>query len=177
METIKESHQISRKNRVGYGIGVLGVALIWLGAMGPGAWPFNSGSLTSAVHNSFSMLCHQLPNRALMINGNLTLVCARCTGFYSGLLVSWILLGLIYWRKEEILETGLNKAGYFLIAILVAIMLNVAGQFMGLWSTPNWLRFVLGIILGAALIAVIYQAVLSEKYMINLNSSSYEYYG
>ena len=177
MKANKENHLINRKNGIGYGFGVLGLALVWLGAMGPGVWPFNSGALTSAVHNSFAMLCHQLPDRALMVNGHLTLVCARCAGFYSGLLIGWTLFGLVYWRKEQILNVAVNKAGYFLIAILIGILVNVAGQFLGMWNTPVWLRFLPGLILGAALIAVIYQALLSEKYMINLNSSTYEYHG
>lgn len=177
MEGQTGSYHMGSKIGLWYSVGIVALSLVWLGAMGAGFWPFSSSAISSAVHQSFSMLCHQLPDRVLIINGNMSLVCARCLGFYGGLLFSWIIIGLAYWQNEEIIKSRFKRFGIFLMVALVIIMINVVGQLLGIWNTPSWLRLLLGAVLGITVIGYIFQSLTSEKFIINLNTSTYGYNG
>ena len=91
------------------------------------------------------LICHRKPERSFFINGHQFPVCARCTGFYSGLAAFLI---YIYFFK---LTYDLNL---FIFSIILLIPTAIDGftQFFGLRESNNTLRFITGFIGGIGLI-------------------------
>lgn len=91
------------------------------------------------------ILCHRKPERSFFIKGHQFPVCARCTGFYTGLIIF-----IIYY--------SLNGIDYsFNMLILSAILIiptAVDGftQLLGFRQSNNTLRFTTGVIGGIGLI-------------------------
>ena len=95
--------------------------------------------------NFTKYICHRIPERSFFIKGHQFPVCARCTGFYTGLIVF-----LIYNCFFPV-NYSLNL---LIISIILMIPTAVDGftQFLGLRKSNNNLRFVSGVIGGIGLI-------------------------
>jgi uncharacterized membrane protein len=107
-------------------------------------------SIHDPVKNTNSwvrFICHQKPERCLTINGKPMSICARCFGFYLGLLIGFIIPVLFnqiyYWHIR-----------YLIILMVLGVMpLVIDGftQLMGLRSSSNGLRFGTGLFTGVIL--------------------------
>ena len=91
------------------------------------------------------ILCHRIPERSFHYKNHQFPVCARCTGFYTGLIVF-----LIYNYFYPVNYT----LGLFITSIILLIPAGVDGftQLMKLRESNNNLRFVTGFIGGIGLI-------------------------
>jgi uncharacterized membrane protein len=91
-----------------------------------------------ALERGFALVCHQRPERCFWLFGAPVAVCTRCLGIYIG-----AAFGLL-------MRTPRFVAMRLLIAAAALNALDVATELAGLHG--NWLtvRFVLGLILGAA---------------------------
>ena len=91
------------------------------------------------------ILCHGIPERSFHYKNHQFPVCARCTGFYTGLIVF-----LIYNYFYPVNYT----LGLFITSIILLIPAGVDGftQLMKLRESNNNLRFVTGFIGGIGLI-------------------------
>lgn len=91
------------------------------------------------------LLCHRLPERSFHFKNHQFPVCARCTGFYTGLVIF-----LIYNAIFPISYT-LNL---LILSILLLIPTSIDGftQYLGLRESNNNLRFITGLIGGIGLI-------------------------
>ncbi len=91
------------------------------------------------------LLCHRIPERSFFIKGHQFPVCARCTGFYSGLAVYLI------WNHFYEHSYDLNM---LIISIILLIPVAIDGftQLFGLRESNNNLRFITGFIGGIGLI-------------------------
>lgn len=91
------------------------------------------------------ILCHRMPERSFHYKNHQFPVCARCTGFYTGLIVF-----LIYNYFFPI-NYSLNL---LIISIILMIPTAIDGftQFLGLRESNNNLRFASGVIGGIGLI-------------------------
>lgn len=90
-------------------------------------------------------ICHRIPERSFFIKGHQFPVCARCTGFYTGLFVYLI------WNYFN----GQNYDIYTLIiSIILMIPTTIDGltQYFGPRESTNNLRFITGFIGGIGLI-------------------------
>ncbi len=91
------------------------------------------------------LICHRLPERSFHLRNHQFPVCARCTGFYTGLAIF-----LIY--------NFLFPINYTLTVLIISIFLliptSIDGltQYMGLRESNNNLRFITGLIGGFGLI-------------------------
>lgn len=105
------------------------------------------------------ILCHRIPERSFHYKNHQFPVCARCTGFYTGLLVF-----LIY-NSFFTINYNLNL---FLISIILLIPAGVDGftQFLKLRESNNNLRFVTGFIGGIGLIIIMKMAVKFFYYLV-----------
>ncbi|MDO5860251.1 DUF2085 domain-containing protein [Methanobrevibacter sp.] len=95
--------------------------------------------------NILNLICHRKPERSFFIKGHQFPVCARCTGFYTGLIAF-----LIYNRFYAI-DYTLNL---LIISIFLLIPTSIDGftQLLGYRESNNTLRFFTGFIGGIGLI-------------------------
>ena len=110
--------------------------------------------LAFALHRGFALICHQQPERSFWIFGAPVAVCARCLGIYVGAAI-----GLL----------GRTSRRIAMRALIVIAALNAAdflGELAGVHGNWMFVRFALGLALGAAGALVISSA---------LNDSSVEH--
>ena len=91
-------------------------------------------ALASIAYLVFHPLCHQEASRSFHISGVQLAVCARCAGIYIGLL-----LGALFFLA---VRRRVPKSVWVLFA---AFVLDGLLNFLGLVSTPDWARFLLGL--------------------------------
>lgn len=98
-------------------------------------WP----KLSSAIYTAYAPFCHQIKERCFFLAGQPLAVCARCFGIMVGFLLSLI----IYPLTGKI--THFEPPGpSLLIGLSIPLFIDLAGNIFHLWSSPNWVRFILG---------------------------------
>lgn len=105
-------------------------------------------------HEAFGKLCHQFPFRSFELNGRAMAVCSRCFGLYSGFFGA-ALVGVAALRHMTLsLKTTL-----LLAACMVALnFIDVAGNFIGVWTNTEVSRYFTGLFAGVSLILIIFTA-------------------
>jgi uncharacterized membrane protein len=100
-----------------------------------------------ALERGFAIVCHQRPERSFWIFGGSVAVCSRCLGIYLGAAV-----GLLF-------RTSRRIALHLLIAAAALNLFDAMTELAGLHG--NWLaiRFVFGLLLGAAATLLISSSV------------------
>jgi uncharacterized membrane protein len=93
-------------------------------------------------HQLLGHICHQDPQRSFLWLWNPPLLCARCTGFYSGIIIGFA--GYLFAKK--VLKIRVMLALTCLAFTFVA--LNVAIEVMLEIDTGNAIRFLTGIFSG-----------------------------
>ncbi|HEY3307724.1 MAG TPA: DUF2085 domain-containing protein [Desulfuromonadaceae bacterium] len=97
--------------------------------------------LTDNLTRLFSHVCHQLPERSFLIFKGKNILCARCTGMYSGLILGLILV-IAY---SKITNTDIFKLLCFAVILLIMEMLGEKVTDLHLGNVD---RFMTGIIFG-----------------------------
>ena len=99
----------------------------------------------SNMKNLTRYICHRIPERSFFIKGHQFPVCARCSGFYAGL--------IIYLIYNQIYPMSYNLSA-FIISLILMIPVAVDGlsQYFGPRESTNPLRFITGFIGGIGLI-------------------------
>jgi uncharacterized membrane protein len=118
-------------------------------------------TLQSVLHAMGYGLCHQMPERSFFGGGVQVPVCARDTGIYLGVLISFALIALLHRGSRPI---GLpTPAGWVAIALMIGAMaLDGVTEYAGLRSTTNELRLITGLLSGFAIGALIAPMVNDE---------------
>ena len=90
-------------------------------------------------------LCHRRPERSFFLKGHQFPVCARCTGFYTGLVV------FLIWNWFFELNHDINT---IIISMILMIPVAIDGftQYFGPRESTNTIRFITGFIGGIGLI-------------------------
>jgi len=96
------------------------------------------GVATIAAFAFFSKLCHQRPDRSLIVFGSQTAVCIRCLGIYAGAALG----SLLPLKHATAIRT--------LIAAIVLNCLDVATESLHFHSNLPLLRLLIGGMLGIA---------------------------
>ena len=122
-------------------------ALVWLSLIWAAPWLAARHHYTSAllIYGSFSSICHQLPERSFHLLGFPLAVCARCTGIYIGALI-----GLLLYPSVRRLEDETMPARWWLVAAVVPMLVDFAGNAAGLFINTFWSRTATGLMAGAA---------------------------
>lgn len=94
------------------------------------------------VKKSYSLVCHQQPDKLIAAEGHHTLVCARCTGIYLGALLSSLASFFFLFRKKL-------KIKYLLYAAL-PMLADVLIHNLGLMPYNKNVVFGTGLLLGSA---------------------------
>ena len=100
------------------------------------------------------LVCHQRPERTLLVGGHYLPVCARDTGAYIGLVLGYTLV--LFMRKKE--ATGPPHLHATLLMVL-PLMVDSIGQALGLWTSTNDLRLMTGLQFGAAIAPLLVYAL------------------
>jgi uncharacterized membrane protein len=127
--------------------GSLAVIAIIVGA--PIAMADGHLQIAATIYQTFSHLCHQLPDRSFFIDGHPFAVCARCTGIYAGFAMATVLYPLM--RSLRQTEAPPRKWLFIAAAILAIDFLY---EFSGFGHTTHSSRLLTGALLGA--VAVFY---------------------
>jgi len=121
--------------------------ILWLAAIFLA--PFlKSQSLTLNVvfYALFAPVCHQIPSRSFSCFGFPLAVCGRCSGIYFGFLAGTVLYPFLGGFSRSTLP---RTKTFILLSMPIA--LDTLGNFFGLWTTSNQVRFLIGLIWGALL--------------------------
>lgn len=106
-------------------------------------------------------ICHQIPARSFLVNGIPMPLCARCTGIYLGVMISFLIsvasgrTRVSRWPPRRVI---------FALAVFVVIMgidgvnsyFHLFPGFTGIYEPHNWLRLVTGMYCGIAMFQFIY---------------------
>lgn len=101
----------------------------------------------------FMFFCHRIPNRSFFYKGKQFPLCARCTGILIGYFV-----GIAY------LIIFKNFSLPFLLILLLPLLIDGIGQYVGFWVSTNTRRFITGILAGIATICLIQFAAIQGYY-------------
>ncbi len=95
--------------------------------------------------NPTKYICHRIPERSFFIKGHQFPVCARCTGFYTGL-VAYLILHVFYNHPYDL------KMLFISIILMVPTAIDGLTQYYGPRESTNTIRFITGFIGGIGLI-------------------------
>ncbi|WP_298522150.1 DUF2085 domain-containing protein [uncultured Methanobrevibacter sp.] len=95
--------------------------------------------------NITKYLCHRIPERSFFFRGHQFPVCARCTGFYTGLAV------FLIWNFFFKISYDINTLIMSMI-LMVPVAIDGITQYFGPRESTNNLRFITGFIGGIGLI-------------------------
>lgn len=98
----------------------------------------------ATIYQTFSHLCHQLPERSFFIEGHPFAVCARCTGIYAGFAGAAVLYPLA--RSLKRIDTPPRK---WLFIAAAPLAIDFAIEFFGVSHNTHSSRLVTGALLGA----------------------------
>ncbi|MDI6401776.1 DUF2085 domain-containing protein [Balneolaceae bacterium ANBcel3] len=107
----------------------------------------------------FSTICHQQVDRSYRIQGIPLAVCVRCTGFFAGVLLSFLCFSVF---KGFVSSEKSKNIRIFLYTMLVLMMDWVANLFQ-LWQTPEHIRMLTGFSWGGAAGICLVFALLKKK--------------
>ena len=105
-----------------------------------------SSVLAKFIYAVFAPTCHQIPSRCLLVFGYPLAVCARCTGIYAGFFSGTIIFPFIKGFSAPSLPRP-----KMLVLVSVPIVMDAAGNVLGVWESANWIRFVTGAVWGIIL--------------------------
>jgi uncharacterized membrane protein len=128
-----------------YGM-LAGLALIWIASLGNG-WRGVQADYTNWNYRAFYGICHADPQRSFHINDVPMAVNSRCFGVFSGLLITWFFIPLL----TKITAKKNWPAQLLGVAALLQII-DVMGNILHLWINTLESRFILGALLGIAVV-------------------------
>ncbi|MGD8717924.1 MAG: DUF2085 domain-containing protein [Candidatus Zixiibacteriota bacterium] len=105
--------------------------------------------LDHVLHFFGYAVCHCLPNRTLTLGGEYLPVCARCTGIYVGIAVTYVFL--ISRRGFRVNALPKLPVAMAIVALLLPMAVDGVSSYLGLRETTNTLRFLTGLSAGSAL--------------------------
>lgn len=142
-----------------YSVTLIGI-LAWIGLIFLAPYlKSQSSPFSGFVYTIFSPTCHQIPSRCFYAFGHPLAVCARCLGIYCG-----FLLGILIFPFMQGFDSpALPKAKTFVL-LSIPIALDAAVNLLGVWTSPDWVRFLTGIVWGLIL-PFYYLAGLSDFFL------------
>jgi len=93
-----------------------------------------------------SLVCHQRPERTLIVGGNHLPVCARDTGAFIGLFLGYALV--LFLRKKK--AKGPPNL-YLSLLMMLSLWIDSFGQLFQFWTSTNDVRLITGLLFGVVL--------------------------
>ena len=140
-----QSSRLRRRSFIVWSVVAVGALLIVsLLIAAPLALSHQHNFLALMLYQTFSHVCHQMPERSFYIEGQPYAVCARCTGLYVGLA-----FGALLYPLARSLRRRDTPARAWLIVAAAPTIIDFALNFFGLWSNTHLSRLMTGALLGA----------------------------
>lgn len=114
------------------------------------------------LNKIFSLVCHQEASKSFFIDGEKLVVCARCTGIYTG--------GLIFSIVALLIPRMAPDTKNLLLLSMIPMAADVLLYSAGLYDYSKWLAFTTGLILGSVSILYIFKGI--EGYFSELKMDS-----
>jgi uncharacterized membrane protein len=144
-----------------FGLGI--VALI---VAAPIAASQGHTAIAAAIYNTFSYLCHQIPERSFHIGGLQFAVCSRCTGLYAGF--AFATLGYPLFKSLKRIDT---PPIIWLLLAAVPLAIDFALGYFSIWQNNHFSRFTTGALLGAVAAVFIIPGVIDLSAKIRRRKS------
>jgi uncharacterized membrane protein len=125
------------------------LAMIAIIVLAPLAKAKGHVQIAATIYQTFSHLCHQLPERSFFIDGHPFAVCARCTGIYAG----FAMAAVVYPLMRSLRQTEAPRRKWLFIAA-VPLAIDFLFEFSGVGHNTHSSRLLTGALLGA--VAVFY---------------------
>ncbi len=125
---------------------LLTVSLAWIGLIFAAPWLMAKRHFLAAtfIYRGFFAVCHQMPERSFHFHGFPLGVCSRCAAIYIG-----FVCGLMTYLFARDLSEERYPARWVLIASGVPMLIDVAGEFIGLFENTFLSRSLTGSLFGA----------------------------
>lgn len=117
--------------------------------------------LHDLLHFFGGAICHQLEERSLQASGQTLSVCARDTGIYIGIFSTLLYLHLT--KRKAIITIPSVKVSLFLLLLMVPLMIDGLGSYLGVFESTNVRRLVSGTSFGYVLPYFLYPLVLGRS--------------
>lgn len=103
-----------------------------------------------------SLVCHQLTERTIFIDGILLPMCARDTGIYLGIFIALAFLVVRgKFKADTVPSTGISV---FLAILMIPMMVDAVTSYASIRQTDNIIRLVTGIFFGMSLVLFLFPA-------------------
>jgi uncharacterized membrane protein len=135
---------------------LLVLALVSLIVVAPVAAASGHSTLARGIYGAFAMLCHQIPERSYFVEGHQLAVCARCTGVYGGFTLMLLLYPLVSSLKNTV-----TPPRSWLILSTVPLVVDVSGNFFGLWQNTHTSRLLTGALVGGVAVFYVMPGIMS----------------
>jgi uncharacterized membrane protein len=148
---LMEQSTRARRRAIAVWTGTSALALIILGLIvaAPIAQAHGYSQIPAAIYQTFSFVCHQIPERSFHIAGHQFAVCSRCTGLYAGFAVATLIYPLV--RSLQRTDTPARR---WLILATLPLVIDFALGYFSIWQNTHVSRFLTGALLSS--VAVFY---------------------
>ena len=103
-----------------------------------------------------SLVCHQLPERTIFIDGMHLPLCARDTGIYLGIFIALVFLVVRGKFKADTVPS--NRISVLLAILMIPMMVDAVTSYASIRQTDNIIRLVTGIFFGMSLVLFLFPA-------------------
>jgi uncharacterized membrane protein len=103
------------------------------------------------IHNTYSLVCHQDPDKLINLSCGTTMVCARCTGIYSGLLLNSLIT--IFFIP------GIKTSFKLLFLFTLPMLLDVLFVMLNFYPYMKAAAFITGLLFGSILFLYLYNGL------------------
>jgi uncharacterized membrane protein len=118
-------------------------------ALGGGLWGLEPHHLYHQwAMMAFDPLCHQAPDRSLMISGTMMAVCSRCLGIYGAFSGGLFLFPMVLWGMR-VYAHGVSVR--LMVLALGIIVIDFVGNGVGWWTNTHLSRILTGMLFGLSL--------------------------
>jgi uncharacterized membrane protein len=150
-KSLGEQSTRTHRRAIAVWAGTSGLSLIILGLIvaAPIAQAHGYSQFAAALYQTFSFVCHQIPERSFHLEGHQFGVCSRCTGLYAGFAVA----ALIYPLARSLQRTD-TPARRWLILATLPLVIDFALGYFSIWQNTHLSRFLTGALLSS--VAVFY---------------------
>lgn len=122
----------------------VGLLIVIATIAAPAALSRGHAGFSELIYQTFSYLCHQIPERSFHLAGHPFAVCSRCTGLYAGFACATLALPL----TRSLKRTDTPHVIWLLLSG-VPLAIDFGLTYFGVWENNHLTRVTTGALFGA----------------------------